>query len=393
MGSARHQYSSPRHTAWKWTKYQSPCRIGRRLNQQGPRLPSIIRAEVKKMLLVEPQPARSEGENTSQSEREEHLPRRGNYRKLIRAEEIYLAHRGSLWGQVEQLGPPSDRISDVYTLPTPRRQRAAQATTIAPRWQTLWRQHGSFGGTLARIFGPRIWRGRRTPLWRTRNQRRTTAKNSTTTPMTQGFLSTRTKRSRYSDVAQYPTSSSPPASGQHPLTSLWCRSTHQQPITSMKKWRHSTSNIQLHNTINSVDERDILIIQGDWNAKVGCWCTERLERILWTLMYCCHQRARPPLTEFCQLQQHGARKRFGRHKASRCWTWHAPNGIHRNQIDSTLWYTERVPSWDQQSEDKTFPGADVGSDHDLVLLNFKTRLKKSTSQREPWLKFSLHGQT
>ena len=35
---------------------------------------------------------------------------------------------------------------------------------IAPRWQTRWRQHGPFGGTLARIFGPRIWRGRRTPL-------------------------------------------------------------------------------------------------------------------------------------------------------------------------------------------------------------------------------------
>ena len=51
-------------------------------------------------------------------------------------------------------GSPSERISDVYTLPTPRRQRAAQATTIAPRWQTLWRQHGPFGGTLARIFWP-----------------------------------------------------------------------------------------------------------------------------------------------------------------------------------------------------------------------------------------------
>ena len=64
-----------------------------------------------------------------------------------------------------QKGPPSERISDVYILPMPRRQHAAQATTITPRWQTLWRQHGPFGGTLARIFGPRIWRGRRTPLW------------------------------------------------------------------------------------------------------------------------------------------------------------------------------------------------------------------------------------
>ena len=67
-----------------------------------------------------------------------------------------------LW--VDKEGPPSELISDVYILPTPRRPRAAQATTIAPRWQTVWRQHGPFGGTLARIFGPRIWRGRRTPV-------------------------------------------------------------------------------------------------------------------------------------------------------------------------------------------------------------------------------------
>ena len=62
------------------------------------------------------------------------------------------------------IGPPSERISDVYILPTPRHQRAAQAMTIAPRWQTLWRQHSPFGGTLARTFGPRIWRGRQTPF-------------------------------------------------------------------------------------------------------------------------------------------------------------------------------------------------------------------------------------
>ena len=67
--------------------------------------------------------------------------------------------------KVTSIGPAARAdFRRLYILPTPRRQRAAQATTIAPRWQTLWRQHGPFGGTLARIFGPRIWRGRRTPL-------------------------------------------------------------------------------------------------------------------------------------------------------------------------------------------------------------------------------------
>ena len=63
------------------------------------------------------------------------------------------------------LGPNRARHQSRFpTFTSCRRQRAAQAMTIAPRWQTLWRQHGPFGGTLAGIFGPRIWHGWRTPF-------------------------------------------------------------------------------------------------------------------------------------------------------------------------------------------------------------------------------------
>ena len=38
---------------------------------------------------------------------------------------------------------------------------------------------------------------------------------------------------------------------------------------------------------------------------------------------------------------------------------------------------------------RTFPGADVGSDHDLVIMNFKVRLKKINKPKNIRLKFNL----
>ena len=38
---------------------------------------------------------------------------------------------------------------------------------------------------------------------------------------------------------------------------------------------------------------------------------------------------------------------------------------------------------------RTFPGADVGSDHDMVMMTFQTRLKNSRKQTQPRIRFDL----
>ena len=38
---------------------------------------------------------------------------------------------------------------------------------------------------------------------------------------------------------------------------------------------------------------------------------------------------------------------------------------------------------------RTFPGADVGSDHDLVMMTMKTKLSKRKKQKNPRIKFNL----
>ena len=41
---------------------------------------------------------------------------------------------------------------------------------------------------------------------------------------------------------------------------------------------------QLQNVIDQTPKKDILVVQGDWNAKVGKGCWWKLARHLWTLL-------------------------------------------------------------------------------------------------------------
>ena len=41
---------------------------------------------------------------------------------------------------------------------------------------------------------------------------------------------------------------------------------------------------QLHNVIDQTPKKDILVVQGDWNAKGGQGCLWKLARHLWSLL-------------------------------------------------------------------------------------------------------------
>ena len=79
---------------------------------------------------------------------------------------------------------------------------------------------------------------------------------------------------------------------------------------------------------------------------------------------------------------------FGHHKASRRWIWHSPNGHHHNQIDYIL-VRERFRSGLNIARTQSFQGADIGNDHDLLMMTFRLRLKKISKQKHTRLKFDL----
>ena len=79
------------------------------------------------------------------------------------------------------------------------------------------------------------------------------------------------------------------------------------------------------------------------------------------------------LTEFCQENALViANSLFQQHKR-RLYTWTSPDGQYRNQIDYIL-CSQRWRSSIQSA--KRRPGADCGSDHELLIAKFRLKLKK-----------------
>ena len=87
------------------------------------------------------------------------------------------------------------------------------------------------------------------------------------------------------------------------------------------------------------------------------------------------------LIEFCQENALViANILFQQHKR-RLYTWTSPDGQHRNQTDYIL-CSKKWRSSIQST--KTRPGADCGSDHELLITKFKLKLKKVGKTTRPF---------
>ena len=107
-----------------------------------------------------------------------------------------------------------------------------------------------------------------------------------------------------------------------------------------------------------------------WNAKVGSQETPGVTGKFGLGMW---NEAGQSLIEFCQENALViANTLFQQHKR-RLYTWTSPGSQHQNQIDCIL-CSQRWRSSIQSS--KTRPGADCGSDHELLIAKYRLKLKK-----------------
>ena len=83
--------------------------------------------------------------------------------------------------------------------------------------------------------------------------------------------------------------------------------------------------------------------------------------------------ARQRLIEFCQENAWVIQNTLVQQHRRRLYTWTSPDGQHQNQIDYII-CSQRWRSSIQSA--KTRPGADYGSDHELLIAKFKLKLKK-----------------
>ena len=76
------------------------------------------------------------------------------------------------------------------------------------------------------------------------------------------------------------------------------------------------------------------------------------------------------------------------HKNSRTTTWHSPNGLIHNHIDDIL-TPHRCKSSIIRSVTRTYPGADINSDHDLVMCNLHLKLRSNKRHRSTRIRFNI----
>ena len=129
-------------------------------------------------------------------------------------------------------------------------------------------------------------------------------------------------------------------------------------------------------------------MRGDWNAKIGEDASKNWEGT-------CGQYCNPEtnkrglrLLEFAIYNNLKVANTFGAHKLSRRWTWHSPGGDYHNQIDYIM-VKRRFQSSVNIAKTRSFPGAEIGSDHELVIMTFKLSLQRVKNQGSIRIRLSL----
>ena len=126
----------------------------------------------------------------------------------------------------------------------------------------------------------------------------------------------------------------------------------------------------LQDLIELTPKKDVLFIIGDWNAKVG---SQEIPGVTGKFGLGVQNEVGKRLTEICQENTLVIANTLFQHHKRRLYTWTSPDGQHQNQIDHIL-CSQRWRSSIQSA--KTRPGADRGSDHELLIAKFKLKLKK-----------------
>ena len=127
---------------------------------------------------------------------------------------------------------------------------------------------------------------------------------------------------------------------------------------------------ELQNALKVVKSDEVLIVMGDMNAKVG---KGKDDYIVGQHGLGSRNERGDRLVQFCVQRDLCIMNTFFKHPERRTYTWKSPGDVHRNQIDY-LMIRHRFKNSVVQC--KTYPGADIGSDHNPVIAKIKVKLKK-----------------
>ena len=133
----------------------------------------------------------------------------------------------------------------------------------------------------------------------------------------------------------------------------------------------------LQDLLELIPKKDVLFIIGGWNAKVG---SQEIPGVRGKFGLRVQNEAGQRLTEFCQENALIIANTLLQYKRL-LYTWTSPDDQHRNQTDYIL-CSQRWRSSIQSA--KTRPGADCGSDHELLIAKFRLKCRKVGKTTRPF---------
>ncbi len=129
----------------------------------------------------------------------------------------------------------------------------------------------------------------------------------------------------------------------------------------------------LQRTIDEIPKHDLLIIMGDWNAKIG----DQLDGDKGIVGKHCIKGERNDngnrMVAFCMANNLPIMTSMFPHKEAHKYTWTSPNGRYKNQIDHVVVNAKFRRSVE---DSRAYRGADVASDHNLVMAKVKLKLNR-----------------
>ena len=158
------------------------------------------------------------------------------------------------------------------------------------------------------------------------------------------------------------------------------------PTTDWSDEDTETFYSKLEATIAKIPKKDIKIIQGDWNAKIGTNAHKNWAGTTGKIWHWDYKRKRCASPRIHKNARYGD-TRF-RHKISRRTTWTSLDVITKNQIDYIM-VDKKCAGSINGSKARAFPGADIGSDHNLVMMIMKLKLKKIPKPEAPRVKYNI----
>ena len=142
---------------------------------------------------------------------------------------------------------------------------------------------------------------------------------------------------------------------------------------------------QLQTVLDKIPRRDMLILMGDMNAKVGCDNAGR-EKVMGRNGLGVMNENGELLTDFCAVNELTIGGTLFPHRRCHKATWVSPDHQTENQID----HIAVRQRWRSSLQDvRAKRGADIGSDHHLVIAKLMMKLAARKRQKNPRVKFDV----